>query len=232
MERTQKADAHRLWVLFKTCFVISCCTFGGGLVIISMLQKKFVEELGWIEQEEVMDMVAIAQSCPGVMAVNTSIIIGYRIGGVCGALLTALGTVTPPMIILTIVSLFYAQFRSNYVIALLLKGMQAGVAAVMINVTVTMCRNVLKDRKLVPVLLLIGSSVAAVVFQVDIIVIILVCAVIGGYCNLTQSGRQGTPECQERHGHERAHSTPQQEQPSGTSETALPSEAPQGREQK
>ena len=150
MGRKQKIDLHTMWTLFKTCFIISSCTFGGGLVIISMLQKKFVEELGWIEQEEVMDMVAIAQSCPGVMAVNTSIIIGYRIGGILGALLTVVGTVTPPMIILTIISACYVQFRSNYVIALLLKGMQAGVAAVMVNVTVTMCRNVLKGKELVP----------------------------------------------------------------------------------
>ena len=74
MEASKKADGHTLWILFKTCFVISACTFGGGMVIISMLQKKFVEELKWIGQEEVMDLVAIAQSCPGVMAVNTSII--------------------------------------------------------------------------------------------------------------------------------------------------------------
>lgn len=184
MEQKNRMDPHIMWTLFKTCFIISSCTFGGGLVIISMLQKKFVEELKWIEQEEVMDLVAIAQSCPGVMSVNTSIIIGYRIGGIFGALLTVLGTVTPPMVILTVISVCYVQFRSNYVIALLLKGMQAGVVAVMANVTVTMCRNVLKDRELVPFLLLIGASVAAVVFQVDIILIILACAVIGGYFTL------------------------------------------------
>ena len=132
------SDKSRLWTLFKTCFIISACTFGGGMVIISMLQKKFVEELHWISQDEVMDLVAIAQSCPGVMAVNTSIIIGYHIAGVAGALLTVTGTILPPMIILTIVSMFYVQFRSNPVIALLLKGMQAGVAAVMINMTITM----------------------------------------------------------------------------------------------
>ena len=114
------SDKSRLWTLFKTCFIISACTFGGGMVIISMLQKKFVEELHWISQDEVMDLVAIAQSCPGVMAVNTSIIIGYHIAGVAGALLTVTGTILPPMIILTIVSMFYVQFRSNPVIALLL----------------------------------------------------------------------------------------------------------------
>ena len=174
------SDKSRLWTLFKTCFIISACTFGGGMVIISMLQKKFVEELHWISQDEVMDLVAIAQSCPGVMAVNTSIIIGYHIAGVAGALLTVTGTILPPMIILTIVSMFYVQFRSNPVIALLLKGMQAGVAAVMINMTITMAGNVLKDREVFSLLMLIAASVAAVFFGVDIILILLVCGVAGG----------------------------------------------------
>ena len=169
------SDKSRLWTLFKTCFIISACTFGGGMVIISMLQKKFVEELHWISQDEVMDLVAIAQSCPGVMAVNTSIIIGYHIAGVAGALLTVTGTILPPMIILTIVSMFYVQFRSNPVIALLLKGMQAGVAAVMINMTITMAGNVLKDREVFSLLMLIAASVAAIFF-----LILLVCGVAGG----------------------------------------------------
>ena len=187
----KKNRLSTLWTLFKTCFLISACTFGGGMVIISMLQKKFVEELGWIDQEEVMDMVAIAQSCPGVMAVNTSIIIGYRTGGIPGMVVTAVGTVLPPMMILTVMSLFYVQFRGNRIIALVLKGMQAGVAAVMVNVTVTLCRNVLKDREPAAFLMLAGASVAAVVFQVDIIVIIVVCGMVGG-CNtlLSRKGQQ------------------------------------------
>ena len=105
-------------------------------------------------------------------AVNTSIIIGYHIAGVAGALLTVTGTILPPMIILTIVSMFYVQFRSNPVIALLLKGMQAGVAAVMINMTITMAGNVLKDREVFSLLMLIAASVAAVFFGVDIILIL------------------------------------------------------------
>lgn len=171
---------RKLWTLFKTCFFISACTFGGGMVIISMLQKKFVEELHWIEQDEIMDMVAIAQSCPGVMAVNTSIIIGYHIAGMLGAILTMFGTILPPMIILSIISLFYVQFRNNLIIALILKGMQASVAAVMIHVAATMMKNVLKDKKLLSLLMLIGASAAAIVLQIDIIFILIVCGIIGG----------------------------------------------------
>lgn len=171
---------NKLWTLFKTCFIISACTFGGGMVIISMLQKKFVEELHWIEQDEIMDMVAIAQSCPGVMAVNTSIIIGYHIAGITGAVLTMFGTIMPPMIILSVISVFYVQFRNNVIIALILRGMQAGVAAVMIHVSATMIKNVLKDKKILSLLMLIGACAAAVMFQIDIIFILIVCGIIGG----------------------------------------------------
>ena len=179
-QTARKADAHMLWTLFKTCFIISGCTFGGGMVIISMLQKKFVEELKWISQEEVMDLVAIAQSCPGVMAVNTSIIIGYRIAGVGGALLTVAGTVLPPMIILTIISTCYVQFRSNQLVALILKGMQAGVAAVMINVTLTMSGNVLKKKEVLSAAMLVCAAAAILLFDADVILVIIVCGCISG----------------------------------------------------
>lgn len=175
-----KLSGRTLLTLFMTCFVISACTFGGGMVIISMLQKKFVEELHWIEEDEAMDMVAIAQACPGVMAVNTSIIIGYHVGGYPGALLTVLGTIAPPMIILTVISAFYVQFRSNPIVALVLRGMQAGVVAVMANVTLKMIHNVVKDKSALSLALLALAIIATAVFGVDIILVLLVCGVIGG----------------------------------------------------
>ena len=178
------------WTLFRTCFLISCCTFGGGMVIISLLQKKFVEELKWISQDEVMDMVAIAQSCPGVMAVNT-FIIGYHMAGVLGALLTVLGTVTPPMIILTLISYIYLQFRSNVVVALVLKGMQAGVAAVLINVAVTMTANAVKSKTVLSWVLLIGAVTAVVFLGVDMILTLVACGAVGAIVSLAAAKKGG-----------------------------------------
>lgn len=175
-----ESGRKKYWTLFRTTFIISACTFGGGAVIISMLQKEFVEKLHWVKEDEILDMVAIAQSSPGVMAVNTSIIIGYRVAGIPGALITVLGTVLPPMVILSVISVFYRQFRDNTIVALLLRGMQAGVAAVMIDVTINMTRNVLKDKKLSSLVMLIGAVAATLIFQVDIILIILICGLIGG----------------------------------------------------
>ncbi len=180
MNRNRKTDIGTFLTLFKETFIISATTFGGGAVIISMLQKAFVERLKWIDEDEMMDLIAIAQSCPGVMAVNSSIIIGYRIAGVPGALLTVLGTVTPPMIILTIISMFYVQFRSNRIVALVLKGMQAGVIAVLMSVSISMTSNVLKEKSILNYILLALACIAVIGFGVDVILAILGCGIIGG----------------------------------------------------
>lgn len=177
---------RKLWILFRSCFLISLSTFGGGLVIISMLRKKFVEELQWIGETEIMDMIAIAQSCPGVMAVNTSIIIGYRLGSIPGTVLAVTGTILPPMIILSLISVFYTQFRSNRVIALLLKGMQAGVAAVMIHMAINFCGNIFKTKSTLAIALLICGAIGMTFLGVDVITVILICGVIGGMNTVLQ----------------------------------------------
>lgn len=103
--------------------------------------------------------------------------------------MTVFGTVLPPMVILSVISVFYREFRDNMVVALLLRGMQAGVAAVMIDVTINMAKNVLKDKKLSALVLLIGATAATLIFQVDIILIILICGLIGGLL-VWQEGRE------------------------------------------
>ena len=181
---------EKLWTLFRSNFIISACTFGGGGVIIPIFQKKYVEDLGWITQDEMMDMIAISQSSPGVMAVNAAIMIGYRIAGFPGALCSILGSVLPPMIILSILSYLYEAFCSNHLIALLLKGMEAGIAAVMIHVTITMSSNVLKHKNILNNLLLIGTGVAAVFFQAPILPLILTCAGISILAALLSAGKE------------------------------------------
>ena len=96
--------------LFLSAFQLSACTFGGGFVMIPLMQKKFVDELHWIEEQEMMDLTAIAQSSPGAIAVNASILVGYHVAGVFGALITVLGTVLPPLIIISIISFSILHF--------------------------------------------------------------------------------------------------------------------------
>lgn len=174
-----KKDKKFYWKLFSSTFSLSAFTFGGGFVIIPLMRKKFVEDLSWIDEQEMLDLTAIAQSSPGAIAVNASILIGYRLDGFRGALITVLGTVLPPLIILSVISLFYTAFRDSLIVSYVLRGMQAGVAAVITDVVLTMSADILKEHRIQPVIILIAAFIAAAILNVNVILIILVCGVIG-----------------------------------------------------
>lgn len=171
---------EKYWKLFCSTFQLSACTFGGGFVIIPLMRKKFVEELGWIEEQEMLDLTAIAQSSPGAIAVNAAILVGYRIAGIFGALLTVLGTVLPPLIIISVISLFYQAFRDNAIVNKAMAGMLCGVAAVILDVVINMGKSIFQLKRILPVLVLVSSFVAVRFFNVNIMIVILVCGIIGG----------------------------------------------------
>lgn len=174
-----KKDYGKLWVLFKSMFLLSACTFGGGFVIVSLMKKKFVEELKWLEEDEMLDVTAITQSAPGPLVVNASVIVGYRIAGVVGSLVAVLGTILPPMIILSVISLFYEQFRTNKYIAIALQVMRAGVAAVILDVVINLAGNVMKTKRVLYIVMMVAAFVAALFFRVSAMVIVVVCLLIG-----------------------------------------------------
>lgn len=172
-------NESKLAKLFFSVFKISACTFGGGFVIVPLMQKRFVEELGWIEKQEMLDLIAISQSSPGAIAVNASILVGYHIAGIPGALLTVLGTVTPPLIIISIISLFYQAFRDNAIVSLVMAGMLCGVAAVIFDVVIDMIKTIIQKKRVLPIFVLVGSFVAVRFLSLNIILVILICGVIG-----------------------------------------------------
>ena len=165
--------------LFLSTFKLSACTFGGGFVIIPLMRKKFVEELGWIDEEEMFDLTAIAQSSPGAIAVNASILIGYHVAGFYGAMLTVLGTILPPLIIISIISLFYQAFRDNAIVNMVMTGMLPGVAAIIFDVVLNMSKTILQSKRLLPLVMIIASFIAVRFFSVNIILIIMICGLIG-----------------------------------------------------
>lgn len=175
MEKTLKNYLR----LFKSTFFLSAFTFGGGYVIIPLMKKEFVDKLGWLEEEEMLNMAAIAQSSPGAMAVNASILVGWRVMGLSGALVAILGTILPPLIILSVISLFYEAFRDNVVVSAVLKGMMAGVCAVIFDVVITMGGKIVKTKKLLPILIMAGAFVAYYVLHVNVVYIILFCGTLG-----------------------------------------------------
>lgn len=172
-------DYSKLGTLFKTMFLLSACTFGGGFVIVSLMKKKFVDELEWLEEAEMLDVTAITQSSPGPLPVNASVIIGYRIAGVAGSLTAILGTILPPMIIISIISLFYEQFRTNPYISTALQVMRAGVAAVIFDVVINLAGNVIKTKRFLYIAMMIIAFIATYLLDVSAMIVILTCLAIG-----------------------------------------------------
>lgn len=173
-----KKDYGKLWTLFKSMFVLSACTFGGGFVIVSLMKKRYVEELRWLE-DEMLDVTAITQSAPGPLPVNASVIIGYRMAGIVGSLTAIVGTILPPMIIISIISVFYEQFRTNPYIATALEVMRAGVAAVIFDVVIDLAGNVIKTRRILYIVMMVTAFVATYLLDVSAMIIIFVCLGIG-----------------------------------------------------
>lgn len=182
MENELKKDKNTikmLWQLFISTFTLSAFTFGGGFVIVSLMKKKFVEELGWFDEDEMLDITAIAQSSPGPIPINASVIIGYRMYGFIGSLVAVIGTSLPPMIIISIISVFYEQFRSNKVIAIALQVMRAGVAAVIFDVVINLAKNVCKTKRILYIGLVCAAFIAVWFFNISAMIIILSCLAIG-----------------------------------------------------
>ena len=145
------------------------------------MRKKFVEELKWIDEEEMLNVVAISQSAPGPIAVNTSIMVGYRLAGIPGAFVTTVGTVLPPLIIITIIAKFYEAFKENRIISSLLLGMRAGVAAVIIDVIIKMARNVTKTKDKISIAIMVTALIAAVILDINAALIIILSGAFGGF---------------------------------------------------
>lgn len=181
-----KANRHTLAQLFFSMLYISAFTFGGGFVIITFMKRKFVDGLHWIDDQEMLDLAALAQSSPGAIAVNAAILVGWRVGGFLGMVVSVIGTILPPLTILSVISFFYAAFATNPYVALVLKGMQSGVAAVILDVVCNLGMGVVKTKSAVHMVVMAAAFCATFFFDVNVVYIILAAAVLGIILALTQ----------------------------------------------
>lgn len=134
---------------FKTFFKIGMFTLGGGYAMIPIIEAEVVDKYQWIEKKEFLDMIAIAQSCPGVFAINISIFVGYKLRKIRGAVCTALGTALPSFIIILLIAMFFKRFQDNAVVAAMFRGIRPAVVALIAaptfnlaksaNITITNC---------------------------------------------------------------------------------------------
>lgn len=182
--KREKTDFALLKKLFWAMFSLSACTFGGGFVIVSLMKKKVVEEHHWLEEDEMLDVTAIAQSSPGPIPVNASVILGYRLHGVLGSLVAVCGTILPPMVLLSLIAVFYDQFRNNQIINTALTVMRAGVAAVICDVVINLAKNVIATHKVLYIALMIITFIMAYFLSVSAMIIILCCLGTGIICVL------------------------------------------------
>ena len=179
MNLNEMNRAVRLWKLFTSAVYISSFTFGGGFVIVTFMKKKFVDELHWISDQEMLDMTALAQVSPGSIAVNAAILVGWKVDGFLGMLVAVLGTILPPMLILSAISFFYVRFISNPCIAATLKGLQAGVAAVLLDVIWDLGGEVLESRSPFHIVLMIAAFCASFFLNINVVLILLAAVGLG-----------------------------------------------------
>lgn len=165
--------------LFFSTLYLSAFTFGGGYVIVTLLKKKFVDDLHWIDEDEMLDLVAIAQSSPGAIAVNGAIVVGYKLAGVPGVLVSVLGAILPPFVIITAISFFYNAFKSNFIVQAVLTGMKAGVSAVIISVVFDMASGIVKSKDMINLLIMVIVFIANYFLGVNVIWCILGAAAVG-----------------------------------------------------
>lgn len=175
----QKGNFSRLMTLFTTMLGISAFTFGGGFVIVSLMKRKLVDEMHLITEEEMLDMTALAQSAPGAIAVNAAILVGQRVAGLPGMVAAVLGTLIPPVAIISVISLIYAQFASNEWVKAALSGMKSAVAAVIADVVTGLGGKVVQSKSALSIGMMIAAFVLTYFLHVNVIYIILGAAAVG-----------------------------------------------------
>lgn len=129
------------WKSFTTFFKIGLFTLGGGYAMIPIIEKEVVDNNHWIEREDFVDIIAIAQSCPGVLAINMSVFIGYRLRRLRGALCTCLATALPSFLIILLIAMFFHQFEDNPIVAAAFCGIRPAVVALIAAPTFSLAKS-------------------------------------------------------------------------------------------
>ena len=136
-----ESKGQKLLTLFWTFFKIGAFTFGGGYAMIPLIQREVAETHKWIGEEDILDTMVIAQSAPGALAINSATLIGYKVAGFWGALLSTLGVVLPSYVVISILSLFIMQFKELTYVSYAFEGIRAGVVVLIINAVVKLSKN-------------------------------------------------------------------------------------------
>ena len=173
----KKDKAQRLLPLFLTFFKIGAFTFGGGYAMIPLIQREVTEHKKWISAQDILDVVAIAESTPGPIAINSATFVGYKVAGFWGAFCATLGVVLPSFGIILALSLVIRQFQDLPAVQYAFVGIRAGVLALIVKALVSMYKQCPKN--LLAYCVIGASFVAVALFHVDVLLVIVCCAAAG-----------------------------------------------------
>lgn len=167
----------KLLDLFLTFFKIGAFTFGGGYAMIALLEEEVVTNKGWLTSEEILDIIAIAETTPGPLSVNASTYIGYKVGGIGGSILATLGVVLPSFVIISILSVFIIKFKENKVVEMIFKGVRSGIIVLIFNAAFRLTKKVPKEIFTYFILILI--IVTTLIFNINVILMLIISACLG-----------------------------------------------------
>ena len=172
-----KRSYKELWKIFLTFFKIGAFTFGGGYAMIPLIQKEAVETQGWVTDDDILEIVAIAESTPGPIAINSATFVGYRACGVLGSVCATLGVVLPSFSIILLISYVLREFQQIRAVQYAFQGIRAGVLALIAKALWTMYRK--SPKNWAAYVVMAGAFVASAFLKVSVLLIILCCAIFG-----------------------------------------------------
>ena len=184
-----EAKKKRIWLLFLTFLKIGAFTFGGGYAMIPLIQKEVVETRKWITDDDILEIVAIAESTPGPIAINSATFVGYRVAGFWGSFCATLGVVLPSFCIILVLSYVLRTFASFKPVKYAFFGIRAGVLALIVKALWSMYKKC--PKKPVAYIVMAGAFIAVAVFDVNVLLVIVCCAAFGLAASLLAERRVG-----------------------------------------
>lgn len=183
----KKLKKDNLFSLFLTFFKIGAFTFGGGYAMIPLIQKEIAKKRKWITDENILDIITIAESTPGPISVNAATFVGYKLYGILGAFLATLGLILPSFIIILIISSVLKEFQDIQIIKYAFDGIKIGVLALVFKALVSMYKQC--PKKLTSYFVILISFIAVAFLNINVILVIISCALIGIISSLIASRR-------------------------------------------
>ena len=182
-----KASGKVLWQVFSSFFKIGAFTFGGGYAMIPLIQNEAVEKRHWVTDDDILEVVAIAESTPGPIAINSATFVGYKAAGILGSVCATLGVVLPSFVVILILSFVLRQFQQVQAVQYAFQGIRAGVLALLVKALWTMYK---KSPKGWAAYVVMGASfILTAIFEVNVIFVIIGCAVVGLVTSLSMERR-------------------------------------------